>query len=112
MALKPMVIEMGMGVDLHGGDVTKAALRAVEAAIHRNSLPLVRQLGKGPEAMHVEVLVGVPHPEAVKPEAVLDALPFGHKSLKAVPGGLEVPFPSGETAVVATAAVTVSLDLP
>lgn len=111
MALKPMVIEMGMGMDVHGGDCTKAARRAVEAAIRHNGLPLVRQLGKGPQDMHVEVLVGVPRPETVKAEGVLDVLPFGRKSLKAVHGGLEVPFPGGDPIIVATAAVTVSLDL-
>ena len=29
MALKRMVLEIGMGNDLHGGDYTKAAIRAV-----------------------------------------------------------------------------------
>ena len=111
MALKPMVIEMGTGMDVHGGDVTKAARRAVEAAIRHNGLPLVRQLGKGPDDMHVEVLVGVPRPDEVRADGVLDVLPFGTKSLKAVLGGLEVPFPGGQPIVMATAAVTVSLDL-
>ena len=34
MALKRMVLEIGMGNDLHGGDYTKAAIRAAQDAIH------------------------------------------------------------------------------
>ena len=30
MALKRIILEMGAGNDLHGGDYTKAALRAVQ----------------------------------------------------------------------------------
>ena len=34
-----MFVELGMGADLHGQDVTKAAVRAVRNAIERNSMP-------------------------------------------------------------------------
>ena len=34
MALKRIILEMGSGNDLHGGDYTKAALRAVQDALH------------------------------------------------------------------------------
>ncbi|MEA2775561.1 MAG: hypothetical protein QOF90_967, partial [Acetobacteraceae bacterium] len=38
MARKRVILELGTGNDLHGGDYTKAALRAVQDAIHHSSL--------------------------------------------------------------------------
>ena len=35
MALKRVILELGTGNDLHGGDYTKAALRAVQDALAR-----------------------------------------------------------------------------
>src|SRR5436853_320738 len=40
------ITEMGMGVDVHGRDATKAAKRAVSDAIRHSSLGFVRLLGK------------------------------------------------------------------
>jgi uncharacterized protein (TIGR02058 family) len=45
MARKRVILELGMGNDLHGGDYTKAALRAVQDAIHHSSLSMIRSLG-------------------------------------------------------------------
>ncbi len=42
---KRVILEMGTGNDLHGGDYTKAALRAVQDAIHHSSLSLIRSFG-------------------------------------------------------------------
>ena len=59
MALKRVIMEMGAGNDLHGGDYTKAALRAVQDALHHSSLSLIRSLGLDSKAMQVEVTIGV-----------------------------------------------------
>ena len=40
MAAQAMVLEFGMGVDVHGDEGTKAACRAVSDAIRHSSLPL------------------------------------------------------------------------
>ena len=40
MALQRIILELGSGNDLHGGDYTKAALRAVQDALHHSSLSL------------------------------------------------------------------------
>jgi len=40
---RTMVLEFGMGVDVHGQDCTKAARRAVSDAIRHSSLPLLGQ---------------------------------------------------------------------
>ena len=39
MTAKPVVLEFGMGVDVHGADGTTAACRAVSDAIRHSSLP-------------------------------------------------------------------------
>jgi uncharacterized protein (TIGR02058 family) len=82
--------EMGMGVDVHGRDATKAARRAVSDAIRHSSVGFFRMVGKTANDMFVDVTVGVPDP---------------------VKGGLEVPAESGGDAIIiANAAVIVSLD--
>ena len=72
MALQPLILEMGTGIDLHGQDYTLAAQRAVRDAIQRNSLLFLRALGVGDTSkMQVEVTVGIPHPQSVNQEEVL-----------------------------------------
>jgi uncharacterized protein (TIGR02058 family) len=113
MSLKRVITEFGTGNDLHGGDYTKAAVRAVEDAIHHSSLSLIRSLGIDSRTMQVEVTVGVQHPERVAAETVKSALPHGEVAVKVVKGGLDVPDEGGGgAAIIASAAVTVRLDLP
>ena len=113
MSLKRVITEFGTGNDLHGGDYTKAAVRAVQDAIHHSSLSLIRSLGVDSRTMQVEVTVGVQQPERVDSAAVKAALPHGQVTVRAVKGGLDVPDDtSADVAVIASAAVTVRLDLP
>ena len=56
---KRIILEMGSGNDLHGGDYTKAALRAVQDALHHSSLSFIRSFGLDSRRMQVEVTVGV-----------------------------------------------------
>ena len=112
MTLKRVITEFGTGNDLHGGDYTKAAVRAVEDAIHHSSLSLIRTLGIDARAMQVEVTIGVQQPERVDLAAVKAALPHGAVTAKSVKGGLDIPDDDGrDAAIVATAAVTVRIDL-
>jgi uncharacterized protein (TIGR02058 family) len=113
MKAKRVILEMGSGNDLHGGDYTKAAVRAVEDAIHHSSLSLIRTLGVDPRTMQVEVTIGVQQPEKVDPAVVRSALPHGQVTVSVVRGGLDVPDEeAGDVAVIASAAVAVRLDLP
>jgi uncharacterized protein (TIGR02058 family) len=113
MTLKRVITEFGSGNDLHGGDYTKAAVRAVEDAIHHSSLSLIRSLGVDSRAMQVEVTVGVQRPDRVDAAAVKAALPHGEVSVRIVKGGLDIADESArDAAVIASAAVTVRLDLP
>jgi uncharacterized protein (TIGR02058 family) len=105
-----VILEMGSGNDLHGGNYTKAAVRAVEDAIHHSSLSFIRTLGVDPRAMQVDVTIGVQQPEKVDPAAVTAALPHGQITVKVVKGGLDVPDEEGgAVAVIASAAVAVRL---
>jgi len=113
MTVKRVILEMGSGNDLYGGDYTKAAVRAVEDAIHHSSLTLIRTLGLDSRSMQVEVTIGVQQPERVDAAVVKTALPHGQVTVKVVKGGLDVPDEeSGDVAVIASAAVAVRLDLP
>ena len=103
--------EIGMGVDVHGRDATKAARRAVSDAIRHSSVGFFRMVGKTANDMFVDVTIGVPDPGAVDTSAVAKELPYGTVTVTAVKGGLEVPAESGGDAIIiANAAVIVSLD--
>ena len=111
MSLKRIITELGSGNDLHGGDYTKAAVRAVQDAIHHSSLSLIRTLGIDARTMQVEVSIGVQRPDRVDAERVKAALPHGQLTVTVVEGGLDVPDDtSNDIAVIASAAVTVRLD--
>lgn len=114
MPRKRVILELGSGNDLHGGDYTKAALRAVQDALHHSSLMMLRSLGVDAKTqMHVEVTIGVQQPDKVDVEAVRKSLPYGVVTAKAIKGGLDVVDKErGDNAVIANAAVAVRLDLP
>jgi uncharacterized protein (TIGR02058 family) len=105
------ITEMGMGVDVHGRDATKAAKRAVSDAIRHSSLGFVRMVGKTAHDMFVDVTIAVPNPESVDTAAVAKELPYGTVTVNAVKGGLEIPSQTGSDPIlIANAAVIVSLD--
>jgi uncharacterized protein (TIGR02058 family) len=102
---------MGMGVDVHGRDATKAAKRAVSDAIRHSSLSFAPMIGKTRDDMFVDVTIGVPNPDAVDTASVAKELPYGTVTVTAVKGGLEIPAASGGDAItIANAAVLVSFD--
>ena len=114
MALKRLILELGAGNDLHGGDYTKAALRAVQDALHHSSLAVVRTLKLDSKKMQVDVTIGVQQPEKVDAEKIKASLPHGEVRVKVVKGGLDVPGGDDghDTAVIASAAIAVRYDLP
>ena len=113
MSLKRVILELGTGNDLHGADYTKAALRAVQDALHHSSLSMIRSLGLDAKAAQVEVTIGVQQPDKVDAAVVKASLPLGQVTVKLVKGGLDVPRDDrGDFAVIASAAVAVRFDLP
>ena len=113
MALKRMVLQIGMGTDIRGADYTKAAVRALRDALWHNGLSVADAVGLPVDAMQVEVIIGVPRPDRVDKEAVLAVLPHGGSgTVRVVEGGLEVPNDAGtNTTVIANAAAMVRLDI-
>ena len=107
-----VILELGSGNDLHGSDYTKAAIRAVQDALHHSSLSFIRTLGLDKKTIDVEVTIGVQRPERVDLEKIKASLPVGNITAKAVKGGLDVADADGnDPAVIASAAIAVRIDL-
>lgn len=88
---KLMFIETGMGIDVHGQDITTAAIRAVKNAIHFNSMPGIRSVlpDNSLDNMKVNVKLAVPcDKEKLDIEAVKEALPYGQVTVEIMDGGM------------------------
>lgn len=84
-------IEIGMGCDLHGQNVTKAAVRAVQNAIHHNSMPGLRIVlpGGSLDSMKVHVKLAVPcDKELLDVDQVKKVLPYGTVTVEILDGGM------------------------
>jgi uncharacterized protein (TIGR02058 family) len=94
--MRTFVVELGSGVDLHGQDATKAAIRAVRDAFQHVSLPGLRQVAGVTDmsTVMIDVAIGAP-PEAgqVDVEEVKAQFPIGTVNVTVQPGGL---MPVGE----------------
>ena len=77
MPLKRVILEMGAGNDLHGSDYTKAAIRAVDDALHHSSLTMIRALNINKNDVKVDVTILVQKTQQVDIEAVKKILPVG-----------------------------------
>ncbi|MFD0711535.1 Lin0512 family protein [Paenibacillus sp. GCM10027626] len=88
---KIFFIQLGMGADLHGQNVTKAAVRAVQNAIHHNSMPILPDvLPEGKlHNMKVNVRLAVPcdHDE-LDLDAIRAVLPYGEVTIEVLDGGM------------------------
>jgi len=88
---KVMFIELGTGIDLHGQNVTKAAVRAVQNAIHHNSMPGLASVlpGGSFENMKVHVRLAVPaDKDKLDLDAVRAELPYGEVTFDVMDGGM------------------------
>ena len=100
MDYRRYLVEVGAGIDLHGGDETKAAQRAVKDAISHSSMVGLGQLFKVgsfaelEEALMVDVTIATPNPENVDGKAVLSILPEWKRRITVVEGGLAFPVAS------------------
>jgi uncharacterized protein (TIGR02058 family) len=91
MMEKIMFIETGMGIDVHGQNVTTAAVRAIKNAIHYNSMPGIRSVlpGNSLDNMKVNVKLAVPcDKEKLDFDAVKEALPYGQVTVEVMDGGM------------------------
>src|SRR5258707_11342032 len=111
MARVRCITEMGMGVDVHGKDATKAAKRAVSDAIRHSSLGFFRMLGKTANDMFVDVTIAVPDPSLVDTAVVAKELPYGTVKVTAVARGLEIASDSRNNPIlIPNAALIVNFD--
>lgn len=113
MAVKRFILEMGTGNDLHGEDYNKAAVRAVQDALHHSSITFFESLDIDRDSMTVEVTVGVQLPHVIDAEIIRRQIPYGSVTVNAVKGGLNVTDNADDSVIViATAAVAARLDIP
>ncbi len=112
MAWKRCLIEIGMGVDLHGRDYTKAAQRALADAMSRNRLYFVSAVGSKPQSVWADVTIASPEPDAVDPQAVMGMLPYGQGQVNVIKGGLEIANEhNSDGTIITNAVVMVRLDM-
>jgi uncharacterized protein (TIGR02058 family) len=113
MAMQRIILEMGTGNDLYGEDYTKAAVRAVQDALHHSSITLFRTLGIDRDSMQVEVTIGVQKPDEVDKAVIQKQIPFGSVTVNAVKGGLNIVDTENDTVtVIASSAIAARLDIP
>ncbi|WP_077298634.1 Lin0512 family protein [Virgibacillus pantothenticus] len=86
-----LFIQAGTGIDVHGQDITKAAVRAVENAIWFNSMPGIEHSlpDQKLENMKVNVRLAVPlDRKLLDTEKVKDAVPYGSVTVDVTDGGM------------------------
>lgn len=124
MTEKRFIVQLGFGVDQHGhkNNCTNAAIKAIKNAISNNCLAGLTEICGLREPidllnMKIHVKLGVPFPENINKEKVLKAIPFGHKTLEVVEGGLIADGilikelgDINDKMIICNAAVTVSIE--
>ncbi|XP_050225042.1 uncharacterized protein LOC126674608 [Mercurialis annua] len=92
--MKLLFVEMGVGYDQHGQNITAAAMRACKDAISSNSIPAFRR-GSIPGVsfgeMKLQIKLGVPHSlqSSLDIERVKSVFPYGEiLNVEVVDGGL------------------------
>ena len=112
MAKTRMALELGMGTSLRNGDYTRAAVRAVQDALWRNSISFAEVFGFEKSDMLIDIEIGVQKPEAVDADEVKAVLPYGNGGVRVVKGGLDIPKPDGGgVTILANAAIIISFDM-
>ena len=107
-----MALELGMGTSLRAGDYTRAAVRAVEDALWRNSISFAEAFGFHKSDMLIDIHLGVQKPDLVDTDMVKAVLPYGNGSVTVGEGGLDIAKLDGSgVTILANAAITVSFDM-
>jgi uncharacterized protein (TIGR02058 family) len=101
-----------MGTSLRKGDYTRAAVRAVQDALWRNSISFAEAFGFEKSDMLIDVEIGVQQPDAVDADEVKAVLPYGNGGVRVVTGGLDIPKPDGKgVTILVNAAIIISFDM-
>ena len=88
------VIEIGIGIDFHGQDVTKAAVKAAKDAISRSCLIGLEEVcgftqDNIDENVFIDVTIGVTRPDEVMTDEIIKCFPIGKVNVSTVYGGLK-----------------------
>lgn len=86
-----LFIQTGTGIDVHGQDITKASVRAVEDAIYSNSMPGIEKSlpEQRLENMKVNVKVAVPlDRDKLDIDTVKKVIPYGSVTVEVTDGGM------------------------
>lgn len=86
-----LFIQTGTGIDVHGQDVTKASTRAIQDAIHYNSMPGIEKSlpDQRLDNMKVNVKLALPlDHDKLDVESVKEMIPYGTVSVEVVSGGM------------------------
>lgn len=89
-----LFIETGFGIDVHGQDVTTAAVRAVRDAIHRNSMPGITQFLPENDLNNMKVTIRLAVPtdkESLDFDKVKAEIPYGTVHIEVMDGGMAAP---------------------
>lgn len=118
MAFKRLIIEIGQGVDMHGGDQNNAVLKATKDAIHHCCMAGISEIfdikDRKKEAF-IKADIYAPHPEEVDPNVVIDYLEWWNVEAEVHHGGANpegiVLMDRGKTEItVALVVLTVYVD--
>ncbi|MBC2284316.1 hypothetical protein HCB69_07995 [Listeria booriae] len=88
---KIVFIQTGFGVDVHGQDITKAAVRAVRHAIFTNSMPGIEAFLPDGDLNNMVVNVKLALPcdaELLDYDAIKAIIPYGTVTVETMAGGM------------------------
>ena len=77
MAFKRLIIEIGQGVDMHGGDQNNAVFKATKDAIHPCCMAGISEIfdiRDRKREVKIKADIYAPHPEDVDPDIVVNYL--------------------------------------
>ena len=103
------ITEMGLGVDVHGSDYTKAGKRAISDALRHSSLSFFQATDKSVDQMHVQVIIGAAQPDLIDTAELAREVPYGTVEVTVTSGGLDVLSEDGSDQItMVNAAILVS----
>ncbi len=86
-----LFIQTGTGIDVHGQDITKASIRAVEDAIYKNSMPGIKKSLPDQQLDNMVVHVKLALPldrDKLDIDKVKKVIPYGTVHVEVTDGGM------------------------
>jgi len=113
--MRTFVVELGSGADLHGGNATTAAVRAVKDCFNHVSLTGLFSVAglNDPNEMEIDVYLGVP--DGLDPVDVVEvssSFPFGNVTVHEETGGLRAPGGAGDDDFITVVNAAILVKVP